>query len=638
MKKIICSMILTLAALSVAAVQVDAGRSVIKPADPGSSIQRLAAAELQKHLELVIGVRIPIDGKAESGYTFHIGTLPPGMKPLSNEREEACWLITDKAAYFYGDDFQPYQVKENADIAMVSQHLTRSGTLFAVYDFLEQVLGIHWVAPGDGGIVYSRREGLLDLPEGKGGWTPQLAQRQIRAGYNWNYYKNRLEKATLEMFKIPEAESRRLDDENKLWLKRMRMGRHLILNYGHAFVDWWKTYGATHPEYFALTEKGTREPLQPNQADRIKMCVSNPELHRQVVQDWQKNRDAAKFKQLFATINVCENDSAGFCVCPDCMALDARTPGESLTAHLTDRYVYLANKVTELALENNPDIYSVMYAYAYYRFPPRKIKVHPRVIIGAVPFMLSPREENEAFYRDWRAAGVEKIFLRPNDQHLATGLPMGFEKAMFEAYKLGIDNGIIGTDYDSLHNFWPVYGLGDYALAKGHVDPSKTFEYWEDEYCSAYGSAAPQVKEYFAYWRDAICRKKLLPAMPKILEQLNGNNVFRTGIFRDNLHDYYTPEDFDRTDRILADGAAKTLTAPEKARLDQLTLANRHARLTHQALLGVSKKDYRASKELLEFRIANRDRLNMYWPYLFHIENTYKDITGVQKAYAEMGK
>lgn len=631
-------MLVMMAALPCRGVRIDPAHSVITIADRGSSIQRLAAAELQKHLELITGIRIPVGEKADAEYTFHIGMLPPGSEPSLNNREEGFWWVFDKAAYFYGDDFQPYRVKEEGDVSLVSQSLTRSGTLFAVYDFLENVLGVHWIMPGDQGIIYSKDK-ILNLPAGKeGGWVPALAMRQIRSGYNWDYYKKRLEKATPEMFRISEDDYRRLEEENRLWLKRMRMGRHLILNYGHAFTDWWEKYGKTHPEYFALNEKGTREPLRTNQPDRIKMCVSNPGLHEQIVRDWREKKEKAKFKQMFETINVCENDSAGFCVCPDCLALDARKPGEELTAHLTDRYVYLANKVTELASASEPGVYSVMYAYAYYRFPPRKIKVNPRVIIGAVPFMLSPPGENEAFYRDWRAAGVEKIFLRPNDQHLATGLPMGFEKAMFDAYKLGIDNGIIGTDYDSLYNFWPVCGMGDYILAKAHVDPAKPFEYWENEYCSAYGAAAPEVKAYFAYWRDAICRKKLLQAMPKILEQLNGNNLFRTGIFRDNLHNYYTSEDFDRTDRILEQGAARNLSERQKALLEQLVLANRHARLTHQALLGAHGGDYGASRKLLDFRIANRNRLNMYWPYLFHIENTYNDITGVQRAYADMNK
>lgn len=637
MKKLLCLVVLMQTFLSTWAIQIDPARCVIKIADQTSSIHRLAAAELQKHLELITGVYIRIGEKNDTDYTFHVGTFPPGSEPQLNGHEEGFRIISDKNVYFYGDDFQPNLVKANEDISMVSNHLTRSGTLFAVYDFLEDVLGIHWVMPGDQGIVYSPSKSL-DLPKEKKQWVPKLAQRQIRSGYKWKYYKDRLEKTTPEMFRISEEDYSKLEDENMLWLKRMRMGRHIKLNYGHAFSTWWEKYGETHPEYFALNEKGERKPLYPKRPDRIKMCVSNPELHKQIVKDWLKAKSRAKFKQLYATINVCENDSAGFCVCPDCLALDARNPGEKLTSHLTDRYVYFANKVTELALSYDPDVYSVMYAYAYYRFPPRNIKVNPRVIVGAVPFMLSPYEENQKFYHDWRAAGVEKIFLRPNDQHLATGLPMGFEKAMFDAYKLGIENGIIGTDYDSLYNFWPVYGMGDYILAKAHVDPSKSFEYWEEEYCSAYGAAAPEVKAYFAYWRDAICKKKILPAMPKILKQLNGNNLFRTGIFRDNLHDYYSPEDFDRTDLILSKGASKKLNERQKNLIEQLVLSNQHARLTHQALLGKYNKDYSASKRLLQFRIAHRNSLKMNWPYLFSIENTYRDITGVQKVYNDMEK
>ncbi len=615
------------------ALNVDPARSGIVVNNPKSSVQRLAAVELQKHLKLITGIEIPIGPRSGDRFHFLIGFRPEGTKAPSKP-EEARWFVTRDGVYFDGDDRQPYVVRPENDLSMVSGKLTRSGSLFAVYDFLENVLGVHWVIPGDAGIVF-RESAMLELPERSGSWTPQLIQRQIRSGYSWRHYSSSLAKSTPDAFKISEADYRELEDENNLWLKRMRMGRSLVLNYGHAFVDWWKDYGTTHPEYFALTAKGKREPLNANQPDRIKLCVSNPAVHQQIVDNWLKFRENPRNKEMAATINVCENDSAGFCLCENCLALDGRKPGEGLGPSVTNRYVYLADRVTELARRHDPEIYSVMYAYAAYRFPPTLQKVDPRVIIGAVPFMLSPRAENEAFYRDWRDAGAEKIFLRPNDQHLNTGLPMGLEKAMFDAFKLGIDNGVIGTDYDSLQNFWPVCGIGDYILAKAHIEPERSFEYWENEYCSAYGAAADDVKAYFAYWRQAICETKLSSAMPKILKELNGNNVFRTGVFRNNLHDYYTPADFDRTDAILAAGIPKKLLPREKALLDQLVLANRHARLTHQALIGTRAKDYRPARELLQFRVANRDKLDMNWPGLFRIENTYQDITGVQKAASE---
>ena len=137
---------------------------------------------------------------------------------------------------------------------------------------------------------------------------------------------------------------------------------------------------------------------------------------------------------------------------------------------------------------------------------PRWEKVDSGVIIGFVPRMLE-LDTNEEKYKEWRDAGAEKIFLRPNDLHNNTMLPMGFEKHIFEAFKMGVKYGIIGTDYDALHGFWDISGLSDYLIARGNVDPSQDFEHWMEEYCSAYGAAAPDVRAYYDYFRINIWEK-----------------------------------------------------------------------------------------------------------------------------------
>jgi hypothetical protein len=66
-------------------------------------------------------------------------------------------------------------------------------------------------------------------------------------------------------------------DEDKLWLRRIRMGnpgQHLTFH--HAFAEWWDKYRHSHPEFFTLNGKGRREPLFPNRPDRIKMQITFP--------------------------------------------------------------------------------------------------------------------------------------------------------------------------------------------------------------------------------------------------------------------------------------------------------------------------------------------------------------------------
>jgi hypothetical protein len=258
------------------------------------------------------------------------------------------------------------------------------------------------------------------------------------------------------------------------------------------------------------------------------------------------------------------------------------------------------------------------------------------VVLGFVPPLMQPLSELDGNYKKWRKAGAKEMFLRPNDMHIDTGMPMGFEKKMFENFQVGIKNGIIGTDYDSLHSYWPTSGIANYILARAHIDPEKSFEDWEREYCSAYGEAEKDVEEYFAYWRTVWERfMKNRKAIAKVGRYGN----FRRGLMW-CLSKYYSKKDFDTTDAILDTALKKTITPFEQARLKTLALANKHARLMYEAILANSRftgsknpqERIAAARRLLEFREKNKNTLSFNWPLLFELEKSFGDVTGVQFA------
>ena len=319
---------------------------VLEKANP---VKSFAAKELAKHLKLITGVNIPIVRKSPGGkYIFYVGVGSRKLKP-----EESCYKITPKATWFYGDDKgQPLHSR------------SRTGTLFAVYNFLDRELGVKWIAPGDDGIVFKTQKNLK-LSVGTYNWIPKLPMRGIRAGYNRHQKNTNI----LKQFHLSAKENKAKQTKSLLWLKRMRMGKGRVFGYGHAFTKWWEKYGKEHPEYFALNKYGKRAPWRASKPDRIKMCVSNPALQKKIVKNYLKNRRGNN------VINTCENDSAGYCRCPKCKALDAPKKGEEFGKVMTDRYIWFANQVQRLARKKVPDTQAVMYAYSVYRFPPRKIKV-----------------------------------------------------------------------------------------------------------------------------------------------------------------------------------------------------------------------------------------------------------------------
>ena len=616
-KAILCFLSLCLCAGTLSAFSVSPENAqIVVPADaPG--IVRFSAQELQRHLAMKTGKTIPITAKAAPGkYTF-LFERPANVKL---KPEEAVWEVSKNQTRFYGDS-DVGGVKINK--SRITNARTKTGDLTAVYAFLEQQLGFLFLAPGDRDTAYtvSRK---LELTEGKFSWDPgRLVQRGMR--FDYGSFRSRTKANLSNMPKFYQDKYKKdyaeKDYETLLWLKKMRQGRSVGYGYGHAFTQWWKLYGKTNPDFFALRGR-VRTPRK--DPARIKMCVSNPKLVQKIVDLWKAKKPRPNY------INVCENDSGDYCECENCRKLDVAPAGAAdWNKNLTDRYIHFANSVAREAKKIDPNVKITFYAYSVYRFPPQKFRVDPSIIIGFVPSMMSIDKVQEQ-YEGWRRMGATMMFQRPNDQHISCGLPMGIEKRLFDHFQVGYRNGIIGTDYDSIHRFWETTGIADYILARAHVYPERTFEEHFNEYCSAYGDAAADVKSYFEYWRKEIFDNRIVKNQKAIAEKGRYGNL-RRGLMWD-LHKYYFEHDFDITNKMLLRGLSKKLTPLQKNRLMKLALANTHARLTHRALVAKSEDKLLVAKELLSFRIKHWDHLNMSFYNLYDVEGEMGDVTGIKRA------
>ncbi|MFA7172384.1 MAG: DUF4838 domain-containing protein [Kiritimatiellia bacterium] len=625
MKKVSLSVLFIASAFAISAVEIalQPQRSLIVLPKQATSTQRYAALELQKHLAILSGVAIPIvDTPDPDTYLFHIGGQPAGAADALL-LEEARWTVDTQAAWFHGEDTEAaagfFKCQREPSFCLT---LRRTGTLTAVYDFLENQFGVLWTEPGDAGIYFPEGARAV-MQTGSGTWHPgAMRQRVMRSGMVKNVKQHNEDLP--DPFQLNETEFERLRIDTHTWLKRQRMGNNMDARFGHAFTDWWSRYGDEHPEYFALVD-GKRKPKYA--PDRVKMCVSNPALHRQIVVDWQARKPLSEF------INVCENDSGNYCECDACRALDMPpAPGQRWDEDLTDRYVYFANQVSALARAIKPDVTVCYYAYSVYRFPPQREKIAPGTLIGFVPGSVFDYAETAAMYDLWDAAGATRLFLRPNYQHVDCGLPMGFEKLYVELLKLGFEKGIIGSDFDSMHNFWPTSGMGDYMVARIMNNCELTYTQLLDEYSQIYGAAAPEFKAFKAYWQEEVCQKRLVPNS-KIISERGRYGNFRRGLMWD-LDKYYALEDFDRTDAILATGAEKELSSAARERLVRLQLANQHSRMTYQAIIATGDAKFSASRQLLNFRVTHRQVLNIDWRRLIvNIEGVFGDVAGVNSAW-----
>ena len=619
--------VLTAMVLSLSAVTVDPGKAVIVIKKDADGVIQFAGRELQKYLHKITGKKIPIVNDVKKGkYPFIFGT-PAGVKL---QPEEARWEVTKDFTRLYGDS--TYTGKSWIQLYKVLDLRAKSGDLTAVYDFLEKQLGVLFLAPTDAGLSYTPCK-KLELKEGKNSWVPKLHYRYLwpdrtNAAANRRYKDKKFPGnmlAPLDFVDLKEKEYHRKRQETYLWLKQQRIGRSRDYSFGHAFTDWWARYGKTNPEYFGLVN-GKRGPKYASRPKWVKLCVSNPAVWNKIVENWAKNKNRTNM------INACENDGGGFCECANCRKLDMPPRnGLSWDKDLSDRYVYFGRQILHLAKKIDPNAIVCQYAYSVYRNPPLRETIDPDTCIIYVPSMLQ-LDTAEKTYREWKKAGARHFMLRPNDLHLNTSLPMGFEKNLFDAFQMGMKYGAFGVRYDSLHGYWDITGVADYILARASVDPTRSFDYWMNEYCSAYGAAASDVRKYFDHFRINIWEKGIWLKRKSINERTRYGN-FRKVIML-NIHEFYKESDFDTVEKYLRNGLAKKLSPQQKKRLERMLLANEHSRLTYRAMAAKGRDKIVAAVKLLKFRRTNKNALNINWENLFYREIGNGDAAGIRSAMA----
>jgi hypothetical protein len=334
---------------------------------PNDIRAKTAAKELAQHLKGVTGVEFPIEDNLNPSKSPVIAVGPDATKLL-----DPCLDISLKKL---GND--GIVIKTNGDnLILTGAEDGKRGTLYAVYEFLENTVGCRWWTPTEAYVPNTER---LEIPEINKIYVPELYYRET-------YYKN---------IKEPLFATRCRCNGNFEKIPEEYGGHIKFLGWCHTFYRLIPPgkYFKKHPEWFSEID-GKRT------FKRAQLCLSNEKMRKELVNNaltWlRKNKGTG-------IISISQNDNQHYCQCKKCRKLDEQegSPSGSL--------IKFINAVAEEIEKEFPDVYVENLAYQYTRRPPLTLKPRRNVIIRLAtsgcsfsqPLGSSP--QNEEFKADIEA-------------------------------------------------------------------------------------------------------------------------------------------------------------------------------------------------------------------------------------------
>jgi len=535
-------------------------------------VAALAAVEMQKHIEKATGVTLRVVAEGSDSDSslgkIYIGSCAAaahaGLDTGKMKKNQYVIMVTDQAMFLAGSD--------DREGDPVYKDLMSMGTLLAVYEWLDADLGVRWVWPGELGTYVPRKESIAVSP-GKRNGQPRFIHTRLRfppgdfRGSDWNgvcsakVYGDFLQETTR-------------------WLRRHRFVRTVTMEYGHAFMDYWARFGKTHPEYFALTPEGARRPV--GHPAHVQLCVSNPDLHKQIISDWLETRKTHPDIWVNGNLNDYTPKDAA-CTCEKCKQWDGAFRQASGwpkgTPSLSNRAAKFLLALQQEAKKHDPDATVIGLAYGVYAGAPDKsIKLNDHIVLRDVPPYKFPLKSNpegkegiDILQKDWDgwAQTGAKMVLRPNYFYVGAGftVPYIFSHEFGMEFQHAVANGLIATDFDSLTGQWGIQGPMLYLLGRIHVRPDMKVDAILDEYYSSFGSAKKTIKQYFDYW-EAVTLSHSAKDMPW------SSNFIR------RAHEFIPPQCYPKAEQLLQ--TAQRLTKDDKTasqRIEFLQKGLNHSKL-----------------------------------------------------------
>jgi hypothetical protein len=446
---------------------------VIALASDAIPAERTAANELQSYLKQVTGANLPIKVEglvAENTPQILVGAGKRARRLLPKQN----WATL-------GND--SILLKTQGKNIILAGSRPR-GTLYAVYQFLEDNTGVRWWTPTESTVP---KRSKLNVPPLNIAYTPPFAYRE--------HFTNLVQSDAPYATRMRENGHHQPQDEK--W-----GGHYNFLGWCHTFENLLPldTYFSKHPEWYSDPDNGNKPCTATSRRPTAwQLNLSNDEARRELTKnalEWiRKNPEAG-------LISISQNDNMNYCRSEGDMAVIEREGSPS------GPLIQFVNQVAADINKEFPDFLVETLAYQYTRSAPRNIKPSANVIIrlcsieadGTKPL---DSDANASFRDDvtaWRKIAshlyiwnyvtnfARVIWPHPNIRVLAPDLRFMAKNKVFGVFEQG----------DAYSN-----GVGDFVqmrtwlLSKLMWDPQQDDSKLIDEFLNGYyGAAGPHLRQY----------------------------------------------------------------------------------------------------------------------------------------------
>ncbi len=234
------------------------------------------------------------------------------------------------------------------------------GTLFGVYEFLEQHGGCAWLDHDTS--VIARRPTFE---------VSAIAERGRPAFWSRSYYTGFSHGA--DTFHVRNKHM--LHSYDAKYGYQAGFGSPGNCHTFYAYSQDWPDV----PEYWALTGAGKRR--RPTSASDVQFCLTHPEVRKLTLAKLRayirqdRERAAAKGAPPPRIYDISHNDGLGYCLCPGCKAVLEREGAYS--GVMLD----FINEIARGIRDEYPDILIQTFAYTFTLDPPRHIKPERNVLM-----------------------------------------------------------------------------------------------------------------------------------------------------------------------------------------------------------------------------------------------------------------